>query len=274
MVCTWSTHTKNIFEYAKFAKYSQGCFARLPHPLSHFWCVFTLFQRTAHTLSLMLQNQLSRTRHGMLRNIHHSQPITFLYCTQPASKNIFHLIFYFYHVRYRSLACGLFRKNKRRQVQRFHFCANSPVALTTAPGAKGRAIVHIQAGQCGNVLGSKFWTAISKEHGIDPTGSFRGSMDQQLERIAVHYDQSNKPSGERYTPRAVLVDLEPGTLDAIRSDHTAHPYGKLFRPDHFVCGKGGAGHNWAKGHYTQGVEVTEPILDAIRRQVRQIPPRG
>ena len=36
-----------------------------------------------------------------------------------------------------------------------------------------------------------------------------------------------------YVPRAVLFDLEPGTLDAVR----ASPYGKNFRPDNFVFGK-------------------------------------
>ena len=33
-----------------------------------------------------------------------------------------------------------------------------------------REIVHIQAGQCGNQVGSKFWEIISDEHGIDPSG--------------------------------------------------------------------------------------------------------
>lgn len=49
-------------------------------------------------------------------------------------------------------------------------------------------------------------------------------------------------------PRAVLVDLEPGTMDSVRSG----PYGALFRPDNFVFGQSGAGNNWAKGHYTEG----------------------
>lgn len=31
-----------------------------------------------------------------------------------------------------------------------------------------REIVHIQAGQCGNQIGAKFWEVISDEHGIDP----------------------------------------------------------------------------------------------------------
>jgi len=33
-----------------------------------------------------------------------------------------------------------------------------------------REIVHIQVGQCGNQIGSKFWEVISDEHGIDPNG--------------------------------------------------------------------------------------------------------
>jgi hypothetical protein len=42
--------------------------------------------------------------------------------------------------------------------------------------------------------------------------------------------------------RAVLVDLEPATMDAVRSS----PYGKLFRPDNFVYGQSGAGNSWAR----------------------------
>lgn len=41
----------------------------------------------------------------------------------------------------------------------------------------------------------------------------------------------------RYVPRAILVDLEPGTMDAAKSG----PYGKLFRPDNFIFGQSGAG---------------------------------
>lgn len=37
----------------------------------------------------------------------------------------------------------------------------------------------------------------------------------------------------RYVPRAVLLDLEPGTMDSVRSG----PYGQIFRPDNFVFGQ-------------------------------------
>ncbi|KAF0288620.1 Tubulin beta-3 chain [Amphibalanus amphitrite] len=74
-----------------------------------------------------------------------------------------------------------------------------------------REIVHLQAGQCGNQIGSKFWEIISDEHGIDPTGTYHGDSELQLERINVYY---NEASGGKYVPRAVLVDLEPGTMDS------------------------------------------------------------
>ena len=63
-------------------------------------------------------------------------------------------------------------------------------------------------------------------------------------------------------PRAVLVDLEPGTMDSVRSG----PYGALFRPDNFVFGQSGAGNNWAKGHYTEGAELVDQVLDVVRKE--------
>ncbi|KAG3294687.1 TUBB-like [Ictidomys tridecemlineatus] len=89
-----------------------------------------------------------------------------------------------------------------------------------------REIVHIQAGQCGNQICAKFWEVISDEHSIDPTGTCCGDSDLQLDLISVYY---NEATGGKYVPRAILVDLEPGTMDSI------------FRPDNFVFGHPGCG---------------------------------
>merc|ERR1712118_293589 len=83
-----------------------------------------------------------------------------------------------------------------------------------------RELVHIQGGQCGNQIGAKFWEVISDEHGVDPTGTYHGDSDLQLERINVYY---NEATGGRYVPRAILMDLEPGTMDSVR----AGPSGQL-----------------------------------------------
>ena len=72
----------------------------------------------------------------------------------------------------------------------------------------------------------------------------------------------NEATGGRYVPRAILMDLEPGTMDSVR----AGPFGQLFRPDNFVFGQTGAGNNWAKGHYTEGAELIDSVLDVVRKE--------
>lgn len=58
------------------------------------------------------------------------------------------------------------------------------------------------------------------------------------------------------------MDLEPGTMDSVR----AGVYGNLFRPDNFIFGQSGAGNNWAKGHYTEGAELIDTVLDVVRKE--------
>ena len=48
----------------------------------------------------------------------------------------------------------------------------------------------------------------------------------------MHY---NEATGGRYVPRAILMDLEPGTMDSAR-----RPFGQLFHLDNFVFGQTGA----------------------------------
>ncbi len=51
-------------------------------------------------------------------------------------------------------------------------------------------------------------------------------------------------------------------MDSVR----AGPYGGVFRPDNFVFGQSGAGNNWAKGHYTEGAELIDSVLDVVRKE--------
>ena len=124
---------------------------------------------------------------------------------------------------------------------------------------KMREIIHLQTGQCGNQIGSSFWEAITEEHGITPTGTYEGDSDLQLERINVYF---NEGARGRYVPRSVMIDLEPGTTDAIRSGKL----GAIFRPDNFIFGQSGSGNNWAKGHYTEGAEMIESVLEVVRKE--------
>jgi tubulin beta len=55
---------------------------------------------------------------------------------------------------------------------------------------------------------------LSDEYGIGGDGEYCGDNDAQLDRINVFY---NEASGDKYVPRTVLFDLEPGAIDAVRA---------------------------------------------------------
>lgn len=52
-----------------------------------------------------------------------------------------------------------------------------------------RRSVSIDTLWCGSQIGAKFWEVISDEHGVDPTGTYRGDSDLQLERINVYFNE-------------------------------------------------------------------------------------
>ena len=51
-------------------------------------------------------------------------------------------------------------------------------------------------------------------------------------------------------------------MDVIRSDLT----GQLLRPDNFVSGQFGTSNNWEVGHYTEGAESVDRVLNVVRRE--------
>jgi len=123
-----------------------------------------------------------------------------------------------------------------------------------------REILHVQVGQCGNQIGNRFWQTVIGEHNLKGDGYYEGdNAENDLSKANVYL----REAGDRWVPRACLVDLEPGTVDVIK----ASPVGTLFKPDNFVFGASGAGNNWAKGHYTEGAELIEEALDVLRKEV-------
>lgn len=70
-------------------------------------------------------------------------------------------------------------------------------------------------------------------------------------------------SGETYVPRAVLVDTDPTTLHALASRENCP-----FRRENFVCGHGGTGSNWARGHYAAD-GLTDRVWAVIRTEAER-----
>ena len=65
------------------------------------------------------------------------------------------------------------------------------------------------------------------EHGIGGDGEYFGDNDAQLAHINVFYYEA---SGDKYVPRTLLFDLEPGVIGAVR----ASLLGELFRSGNLV----------------------------------------
>lgn len=61
----------------------------------------------------------------------------------------------------------------------------------------------------------QFWEVISDEHGIDPTGTYHGDSDLQLDRISVYYNEATGEVGS------------PGSWGPISSSASL---GSLFQP--------------------------------------------
>jgi tubulin beta len=81
-------------------------------------------------------------------------------------------------------------------------------------------------------MGTKLKVVLCDEHGIGGSGENFDDNDAHLEIINVFYYEA---SGGKYLPRAVLFDLEPGVIDAVR----ASSLGCLIRRGINLVGKTG-----------------------------------
>ena len=59
-----------------------------------------------------------------------------------------------------------------------------------------------------------------------------------------------------------LTNSELGSLDVIKT----FPIGTMVKRTNFVFGASGAGNNWAKAHFTEGVQLIDGAVDVIRKE--------
>ncbi|CAF4335203.1 unnamed protein product [Rotaria sp. Silwood2] len=121
-----------------------------------------------------------------------------------------------------------------------------------------REIITIQVGQAGNSIGEKFWELACDEHGIDRCGNFHGESDLQLERINVYFTEVRN---QHYVPRSIFIDLDQTSINKIQNSNNKN----LFNPEFLINGKMSASNNFAKGYFTEGVEMLPELMDIIRK---------
>ncbi|KAK7207764.1 tubulin gamma chain [Myxozyma melibiosi] len=124
-----------------------------------------------------------------------------------------------------------------------------------------REIITLQAGQCGNQIGAKFWEQLCLEHGLSPDGTLRDDLPTNAsDRKDVFFYQSDDT---RYIPRALLIDLEPRVISGILNS----PYARMYNPENIYSGGdgSGAGNIWASGYHA-GEQLTDELMDMLDRE--------
>lgn len=114
-------------------------------------------------------------------------------------------------------------------------------------------------GQCGNQVGQQFWSQLCNEHAIGPDGMSTATGIREDETNVFFNSNDDK----RFTPRALLVDLEPGVVSDIKSK-TNHLFNE--RNVHLSNTGLGAGNIWSKG-YDYADSQNELFLEMIDREL-------
>ncbi|XP_072758847.1 tubulin alpha-2 chain [Anoplolepis gracilipes] len=121
-----------------------------------------------------------------------------------------------------------------------------------------REVVTIFVGQAGTQISNACWELFCLEHGIEPNGNVKKENVSPGNLFRTFFSQSQKGL---FTPRTVVVDLEPTVIDEIRTG----AYKKLFHLDSLITGNEDAADNFARGYYSLGQEAIDETLDRIRK---------
>ncbi|AOA64856.1 Tubulin alpha-3 chain [Komagataella phaffii CBS 7435] len=126
-----------------------------------------------------------------------------------------------------------------------------------------REVISINVGQAGCQIGNSSWELYCLEHGIDPTGHLEDEKKGvQDEGFATFF---NETGSGKYVPRTLYVDLEPNVVDEVRTGK----FKDLFYQEQLITGKEDAANNYARGHYTVGRELLEPVMERLRKMADQ-----
>ncbi|ORX79427.1 tubulin alpha-3 chain [Basidiobolus meristosporus CBS 931.73] len=120
-----------------------------------------------------------------------------------------------------------------------------------------REVISIHVGQAGIQIGNACWELYCLEHGIQSDGQVAND-NEAGSSFSTFFSQT---STGKHVPRTVFVDLEPTVMDEIRTG----TYRQLFHPEQLISSKEDAANNYARGHYTIGKEMVDPVLDRIRK---------
>ncbi|KAL0480240.1 tubulin beta [Acrasis kona] len=115
-------------------------------------------------------------------------------------------------------------------------------------------IIHIQNGACGNRIGEEYLARISLEHGIY-NYEYSGCSDCDLVRVGTYFNETQN----KYTARAVMVNLDPSPLDSVKQN----PGRCSVSNNNIITGNVGALGRWKEGRILSS-EIIDTVMDVIR----------
>ncbi|KAF9312776.1 Tubulin alpha-3C/D chain [Podila horticola] len=120
-----------------------------------------------------------------------------------------------------------------------------------------REIISLHVGQAGIQIGNACWELYCLEHGIGPDG-LRMHEPTEGEFSKTFFSETEKG---KYVPRTMFIDLEETVVDEVRSGK----YRNLYHPQNMISHREDASNNYARGHYTIGKELIDPIMERIHK---------
>ncbi|KAF8742445.1 hypothetical protein AX14_004314 [Amanita brunnescens Koide BX004] len=122
-----------------------------------------------------------------------------------------------------------------------------------------REVISLHVGQAGIQIGNACWELYTLEHGLSPDGRLtENSPSAHDSGFSTFFSETGTG---KHVPRSLYIDLEPGVIDEVKSG----TYRSLFHPETLISGKEDAANNYARGHYTVGKELIDPVMERIRR---------
>ncbi|XP_053575133.1 tubulin alpha chain-like [Bombina bombina] len=123
-----------------------------------------------------------------------------------------------------------------------------------------RACISLHIGQAGVQIGNACWELYCLEHGIRPDGHLVTEKTDSSGQTFFRETDAGK-----HIPRAIFVDTESSVIDEIRTGKTR----SLYHPLQLISGKEDSANNYARGHYTIGMQLIDDVLDRIRKLADQ-----
>ena len=134
----------------------------------------------------------------------------------------------------------------------------------------GGELLQLHVGGCGNRVGARYWERTATEHGLDsncqPINQDQDEFPELREAYqAVSFDEV---SDGRYEPRCVCSDMDILDIEFMaygREWERSGLYDGMARQS--TWRDSGLKGNWAKGYYGEGVDLTDSMLDCMRRRL-------